>query len=122
MVQYMKTLILGLALLVSQVNSAQAYLTINPGSMEFGSVKIGTQAVQTFYINNFGPDEARVNTCQVGGVFQCILNCFGMLYPGQTCTGTIYFRPQTQHYEFEQTIIFTSKGTLNMSVHGTGKL
>lgn len=113
-------IILGLALLIAPI-SAQAFITINPGSMEFGSVKIGTQANQTFFVNNHGPGDVQINGCMVGGAFQCHLNCFGILYSGQSCSGMIFFRPRTEHYEFEQTIINTDRGTLNMSVHGTGK-
>jgi hypothetical protein len=112
--------ILGLALLLAPIAST-AYMTINPGSMEFGSVKIGTQASQMFFVNNMGPEDVRINGCMVSGAFYCQLNCFGTLYQGQSCTGTILFRPISEHYEFEQTIIITDRGTLNMSVHGTGK-
>jgi len=116
----MKTLLLGLALFIAPITSANAYVTVNPSSIEFGSVKIGSQSTQMFNINNFGNEDVQIFGCMVFGAFQCQLNCFGSLHRGQSCSGMIFFRPQSEQYEFESAMINTNEGSLNLSVHGSG--
>ena len=118
----MKKIILSLALLIAPITAANAYLSISPSSMEFGSVKIGTQDRQMFFINNIGNENVQIFSCSVFGAFECDLNCFGMLFPGQSCSGSITFQPRDEHYEFESVYINTNSFPVNMSVHGYGVL
>ncbi len=118
----MKKIILSLALLFAFSPIANAYLVINPGSMEFGSVRVGTLATQMFTITNFGTTSVQIQGCNLFGTFQCQIHCFGTLPQGQSCSGTVRFLPQAERYEFQTAFINTSQGSLNMSVHGFGKL
>jgi hypothetical protein len=117
----MKKMILMLSLFIAPITSANAYLIINPASMEFGGVQIGTQASQMFFINNVGNTDARIQWCNVFGAFRCQLNCYGTLSAGESCSGTIFFHPETLNYEFETVNIQTNEGNLMMTVHGFGR-
>ncbi len=118
----MKTLIFSLIFFLASLTSAKAYLTVSPGSMEFGSVKIGNQVQQMFFINNIGNEDAQIFSCSVFGAFYCQLNCFGTLPRGQTCSGTIYFSPDVEGHAFETVLINTNRNILSLNVHGSGKL
>jgi hypothetical protein len=120
MVRYMKTIILGLTLLIAQVTTANAFVTVTPASMEFGGVTVGTQSEQMFFLDNVGSTDVRVFNCMAMGAFECNLNCFGVLYHGQSCTGTIYFRPMSEHYEFDTVNISMDTDFASLSVHGFG--
>ena len=118
----MKKIILSLALYFAFTTAANAYLIVSPGSMEFGGVKIGTQSSQIFFIDNVGTGDERIFGCNVFGAFQCSLNCFGTLPRGQSCSGMVYFRPQSERYEFETVMIQSDRSSAMMSVHGVGTL
>lgn len=105
----MKTLILGLVLFIAPITQANAYVITTPSSMSFGGVRVNSTAEQTFFLQNLGSQSVQVSNCYASGsAFQCVLNCFQLL-PGQSCMGTIYFRPITQSYE---------SGIVNISMIG----
>ena len=117
----MKTLILGLALLLAPITSANAYLSVSPGSIYFGSVKVGSQTGQSFWVTNYGNEDVRIYGCNVFGAFQCQLYCYGVLHRGESCNGMIYFRPAAERYEFDTAMIQTDRSFLSISVQGSGQ-
>ena len=116
----MKVLILSLALFISQMNSSNAYLMISPSSIPFGSVKMGTQSSQMFYINNFGNDDELIYGCNGFGAFQCQLNCLGVLRHGGGCSGVVYFMPRDDRYESDTANIQTNRGSYSLFLQGQG--
>jgi len=115
----MKILILGLILFIAPITQANAYVSVNPSSMEFGGVRVGTSSYQTFFLQNFGTQAVQVNGCFVSGAFQCQMSCF-YLPPGGSCTGSVIFRPLSETYEFATVTINMTTDFASISVHGSG--
>ena len=115
----MKTLILSLILFIAPITQANAYVSVNPSSMEFGGVKVGTSSSQMFFLQNFGGQAVQVNGCFVSGTFQCQMSCF-YLPPGGSCSGSVVFRPLSETYEFNTVTINMTTDFASISVHGSG--
>jgi hypothetical protein len=71
-------------------------LSINPGALDFGAVIFDTMsAAQTFSVTSTGPNPVIIASVKVtsgGAEFPLTHNC-ATLAPGNSCTGTVKFKP-----------------------------
>lgn len=99
---------------------------VNPGKLDFGSVKIGTSMQQSATLTNFGASDISIQSISVIGVNKADYaisggTCGTVLASGQSCTLAVTFTPTLMRSEIARVVITDSApGPLFIQVSGSG--